>query len=208
MDMTTRFWDRIADKYARSPIADEAAYQTKLDITRSLFRPDMELLEFGCGTASTAIVHAPHVRHITAVDFSQGMLEIARQRAAAAEVDNISFVKADVESFPVGQKRYDMVLALSLLHLLKDPEQAIGRIFDLLAPGGYFISSTACLTEIMPIIRPIAPLGRALGLLPQLRVFSSAELIAMIERQGFSVMRQWQPKKKAALFVVAQKPRD
>ena len=208
MDTTTRFWDRIADKYARSPIADEAAYQTKLDITRSLMRPDMEMLEFGCGTGSTAILHAAHVGHITAVDFSAAMLKIARERARAAKVDNITFLEADIASFPIDEGRYDMVMAMSLLHLLKEPEAAIGNIFSMLKPGGYFISSTACLTEIMPIIRPLAPLGRALGLLPQLKVFSSAELIAMMERQGFSVMRQWQPKKKAALFVVAQKPRD
>jgi cyclopropane fatty-acyl-phospholipid synthase-like methyltransferase len=29
-------------------------------------RPDMEVLEFGCGTESTALEHAPHVAHIEA----------------------------------------------------------------------------------------------------------------------------------------------
>src|SRR5215217_1657238 len=59
-----RFWDNLAERYARQPIADEAAYQTKLDITRSYLHPDMAVLEFGCGTGSTALQHAPHVRHI------------------------------------------------------------------------------------------------------------------------------------------------
>ena len=72
----SRFWDRIAKKYARTPVADEAAYQKKLDITHGYFRPDMRVLEFGCGTGSTAIAHAPFVKHIHAIDISKD--DIAR----------------------------------------------------------------------------------------------------------------------------------
>lgn len=55
------FWDRTADKYAATPIADEASYQVKLAETRRRMRSDMNVLEFGCGTGSTALLHAPHV---------------------------------------------------------------------------------------------------------------------------------------------------
>ena len=81
---TSRFWDKLAEKYARQPVADEEAYRTKLRVTQSYLRPDMEVLEFGCGTGSTALVHAPFVRHILAIDFSTKMLEIARGKAEAA----------------------------------------------------------------------------------------------------------------------------
>ena len=49
MTHSARFWDRIAARYARKPVADEAAYQKKLAVTREYLRPDMEVLEFGCG---------------------------------------------------------------------------------------------------------------------------------------------------------------
>ena len=39
----------------------------------------MEVLEFGCGTGSTALTLAPNVRHIQATDVSPKMLEIARR---------------------------------------------------------------------------------------------------------------------------------
>lgn len=45
----------MAKRYARQPIADEAAYRRKLEVTRTYFRPDMHVLEFGCGTGSTAL---------------------------------------------------------------------------------------------------------------------------------------------------------
>ena len=68
MAQATQFWDKIAEKYSQQPIADEAAYQKKLAVTRDYFRPDMEVLEIGCGTGSTAILHAPYVKHIIKID--------------------------------------------------------------------------------------------------------------------------------------------
>lgn len=69
MPEPSKFWDKIAERYHKEPIKDEEAYQHKLQITRELLRPDMELLEFGCGTGGTAILHAPYVKHIQAIDF-------------------------------------------------------------------------------------------------------------------------------------------
>ena len=60
----SKFWNKRADKYSQRPIADESAYQKKLETTRRYFQPDMEILEIGCGTGSTAIAHAPFVKHI------------------------------------------------------------------------------------------------------------------------------------------------
>ena len=65
-----KFWDWIAERYARTPVADEASYKKKLQITQDYLRPGMEVLEFGCGTGSTALIHAPHVKHIHAIDIS------------------------------------------------------------------------------------------------------------------------------------------
>ena len=67
MDRSAKFWDRIAKRYAKRPVADDAAYQKKLEITQSYFQPHMEVLEIGCGTGSTAITHAPNVKRIAAI---------------------------------------------------------------------------------------------------------------------------------------------
>lgn len=64
MKESGRFWNRTAASYSRMPIADQASYEKKLEITRTYLRPDMDLLEIGCGTGSTAIEHAPQVKHI------------------------------------------------------------------------------------------------------------------------------------------------
>jgi cyclopropane fatty-acyl-phospholipid synthase-like methyltransferase len=59
MNASAKFWDKVADGYAKQPIADEAAYQKKLQITRDYLQPRMNMLEFGCGTGSTALAPCP-----------------------------------------------------------------------------------------------------------------------------------------------------
>jgi ubiquinone/menaquinone biosynthesis C-methylase UbiE len=192
------FWNRMANRYAAAPIADENAYQTKLAATRRLLRPDMELFEFGCGTGSTALIHAAGVRHIRAIDFSERMIEIARRKAEKASVTNIGFEVGAIESVDLAPESLDMVLGMSVLHLLKDKQAAIARVFAALKPGGYFVSSTACLA--------VAPLGSVLGLLPHLDVMSQSQLRSAMEASGFVVEHEWLPQKKAALFMIARKP--
>ena len=91
MDRSVKFWNWIAQRYSKRPVADEASYQKKLGKTREYFQPDMQVLEVGCGTGSTAIARAPYVAHIRATDISPSMIEIARAKAEAAAVSNVDF---------------------------------------------------------------------------------------------------------------------
>jgi hypothetical protein len=45
MDREKHFWNKRADKYSKRPVADQAAYEKKLEVTRRYFQPDMEVLE-------------------------------------------------------------------------------------------------------------------------------------------------------------------
>jgi ubiquinone/menaquinone biosynthesis C-methylase UbiE len=208
MPAPAAFWDRTAERYAATPIAYEAAYQTKLDATQRLLRPDMELFEFGCGTGSTALIHAPHVHHIRAVDFSPRMIEIAEAKARKAGIENVSFEQGAIETVDLAAQSLDMVLALSVLHLLRNKEAAIAKVFAALRPGGYFVSSTACVREMVPALSLITPITNRfnLGLLPYLDMMNSGQLLGAITNAGFAIEHQWQPHRKAALFVIARKP--
>jgi len=195
----------MADRYVASPIADVPSYEKKLDITRSHLRPDMELLEVGCGSGATALLHAPLVKHILATDFSARMIEIARARAAEQGVTNVSFEQTDITSLDKPDGSFDMVLALSILHLMEDRDAVIGKVHRLLKPGGYFVSSTACLGDSLGFFKYIGPVGRALGLLPILNVMTRGELVESIEGAGFSLAHNWQPGRNKAVFIVARK---
>ncbi len=205
MDQAIRFWDRIADKYSRKPVADEAAYQRKLRVTQDYFRPDMEVLEFGCGTGSTALVHAPFVRHIRATDISPRMIEIARGKAREAGIENVTFEAQAIDDLDVADASLDAVLGLSILHLLEDPAAVIERVHGMLKPGGVFVTSTACLGDTMKWFKIVGPIGHFLRLIPYVNVFSTKELVAMLTTAGFEVDYQWQPGKGKGVFIVAKK---
>jgi ubiquinone/menaquinone biosynthesis C-methylase UbiE len=205
MDQSAKFWNKIAEKYSKQPIADEAAYQKKLQITREYFQPDMEVLELGCGTGSTAIVHAPHVKHIHAIDISSKMIEIAQGKADAENIDNITFTVSTIDDFSAQDQTLDVVLGLSILHLLENREEVIAKVYKMLKPGGLFISSTACLGDSMRFFKIIAPIGKFLGLMPLVKVFTTRELEGSLTDADFDIDYQWQPGKNKGVFIVARK---
>ena len=207
MSQSARFWDRIAERYSRKPVADEAAYQKKLEVTRTYFSPDTKVLEFGCGTGSTAIAHAPHVKHIRAIDISPKMIEICHRKAAQAEIDNATFEKGTIEDLDLPDGSFDVVLGLSILHLLEDKDTAVAKVHRLLKPGGVFVTSTSCIGDTMNFFKFIAPVGRRLGLMPYLDIFTTEELVECLTGAGFEIDHQWQPRKGQAVFIVAKKSR-
>jgi len=206
MSQPSKFWDRIAERYAKKPVPDEAAYQKKLKVTREYFRPDMEVLEFGCGTGSIAIAHAPFVKHIRAIDISSKMIEIARGKAAAGNIGNVTFERAAIDDFSAPDQTFDAVLGLSILHLLEDKDAVIAKVYRMLKPGGIFVSNTACVADTMRFFKFIAPIGRFLGLIPFVEVFTTKELEDSLTGAGFVIDHQWQPAKGKAVFIVAKKP--
>ena len=192
MNTSAKFWNNIAASYAQQPIADEAAYQKKLRVTREYFHPSMNVLEFGCGTGSTALAHAPYVQHIRAIDFSSDMIEIAKGKAEAQEIKNVTFEQASIEELSIPDSTYGAVLGLNVLHLLDNKEAAIAKVYHLLQPGGCFITSTICLGDTMAWFRLIAPVGKFLGLFPLVRVFTIKDLVKSLTDAGFTIDYQWQ----------------
>ena len=205
MDQSAKFWDKIAERYSKQPIADEAAYQKKLQVTREYFRPDMEVLEFGCGTGSTAINQAPYVKHIQAIDISSKMIEFAQGKADANNIENVTFKCSTIDEFSVPDQTLDAVLGLSILHLMENKDEVIARVHKMLKPGGIFVTSTACIGDMMKFFKIVAPIGKFMGLMPLVKVFTTRELEDSLTNVGFEIDYQWQPGKNKAVFIVAKK---
>ncbi len=206
MTTSTKFWDKIADKYSKQPIADEESYQKKLQVTHNYFKPDMEVLEFGYGTGSTALIHAPFVKHIRAIDISSAMIKIAQDKAKTQNIENVTFEQLTIEELEAEDCSYDAVLGLSILHLLEDKEQAIAKICKMLKPGGIFVTSTMCMGDFFKWFKLVAPIGKALGFFPLVRIFTAQHLVESLTDAGLAIDYQWQPSKDKAIFIVAKKP--
>jgi len=201
MQNAATFWDNVARKYAKSPIADMDAYTYTLERTRSYLSPDDTILEVGCGTGSTALLLAGDVGHITASDLSANMIKVGSDKAKEQGIPNVKFVKAELfdsaidndspDGSPDGS--YDAILAFNLIHLLPDTPAAIRRINGLLKPGGTFISKTVCQPGAgaslkFRLIKMILPLMQWLGKAPYVRFMEIAELEHIISSEGFKII--------------------
>ena len=205
MNRSARFWDWIAKRYAKQPISDEVTYQKKLKVTREYLRSDMEVLEFGCGTGSTALIHAPYVKQIQAIDISPKMIEIAQGKAAAQNIGNVAFKCATLDNLDASDQVFDVILGLNVVHLLPEKEKAIARVHKLLKPGGVFVSSTACVRDMSSFFRIIAPVCNLVPLLPSVSIFTVDELRSSLTRADFMIEHEWLPGRNKAVFIVAKK---
>nr|WP_155859937.1 class I SAM-dependent methyltransferase [Kordiimonas gwangyangensis] len=200
------FWDGAAERYSKSKISDQESYERKLELTRAYFTPDMELLEVGCGTGSTAILHAPYVKHIRATDISENMLTIAREKAAAAGITNIGFECTSVDALDVPDGSIDMALALSILHLLPNRAEVLKTLHRALKPGGYLVTSTVCLEDGYAFLKYIIPVLQWFGKAPYVDFLTAGELEDEFSAAGFRVAENWRPGPKKAVFMVLKKP--
>ena len=193
MQHVAEFWDNVAERYSKAPIRDMNSYTSTLERTRTYLSPNDSVLEVGCGTGSTALLLASDAGQITASDLSTNMIKIASKKAQDQGVSNVRLVTADLFNSAIEDGPYDAVLALNLLHLLEDTRAAIGRINELLKPGGIFISKTVCqLGKGTPLkfrlMRIMLPLLQLLGKAPYVKFMKIEELEGIILSQGFEIV--------------------
>jgi len=207
MPISDKYWDKTAERYAKSPVSDEATYQRKISETQEFLKPHMRIIEFGCGTGTTAVAHAPHVEHIDAVDVSENMLEIGRGKAKDANIKNISFNLGTLQDLKAESASVDAVLGLNVIHLIEDRQAVFTEVARVLKPGGFFVTSTVCVgASKLRFITWLLPLTKLIGLTPDVYVLSEEELASEITSNGFSIERQWHHAKDGiAVFMIASK---
>lgn len=209
MSTDATFWNDLAEEYAAKPVENPDAFERKIAITKSHMGPQSTVLDIGCGTGSLALRLAPHGAQIHGLDLSEEMIRIANRKAEAKQVDNVTFHVGPFDGTftAFGPETLDGVCAYSILHLVPDREAALGQIFQLLKPGGFFISSTVCLGETWVPYRPILGMMRFLGKAPMVNIFPRRQLEAEVRDAGFEALEFPDVGSKATTaFMVARKP--
>lgn len=204
MGTATRFWNWTAERYSRQAIADTAGYQKKLAMTQQHLTPDMHVVEFGCGTGSTAVEHAALVKNYHAIDVSEKMIEIAEKKAAEAGLSNLQFTVGTLEEANLPDASCQALLGLNILHLVPDLEGTLATAARVLAPGGYFFSSTVCLNDLKGGLRRLALAARVLPFLPTIGSFSVDDFRAHLETAGFVIEETFE-QAPGVVFLIAVK---
>ena len=184
------YWNARAKSYDSS-VGGIYADAYKKTASRSLdyLKAEDDVLEFACGTGVVTLSLAPHVKSLTAIDISDGMIREAREKAGD-HYPNLTFKNTGLWSDELVRESFDVVGAYNVLLYLEEPEKAIRRIYELLKPGGVFLSVTDCLGGV-PTVAAAKRFGRVLkGEIPRVSFFTPSSLARRIEAGGFAVLEK------------------
>ncbi len=184
-------WNKLAKNWDTPGVALGENDIRIIDKAKKYLKVNSLILDYGCATGSIAIELADMVKEARGIDISSKMIEIAQKKAVERKITNIDFKKATIFDESLEKESFDLILALSVLHLAEDSKRVMGRINRLLKPGGIFISATPCLGEktFVSILLniPIFLLSH-IGLLPHIIFYSTSKLAESITNENFQII--------------------
>lgn len=92
--------------------------------------------DLGVGDGLLTLLLAEVASSVTAVDINPGVLEQLRMRAKAKGIGNITTVEGGIESLPLPDANFDVVVMSQALHHAQDPRKALEEARRVLVPGG------------------------------------------------------------------------
>jgi SAM-dependent methyltransferase len=125
-------WNR---RYASTDRRNATPEPNRFLVAEGTALPPGRALDLGCGAGRNAVWLAERGWRVTAVDFSDVALGLARDRAATRGVD-VEWIEADVVTWVPPARRYDLVSVLYLQLPPAERRAVLGHATDALAPGG------------------------------------------------------------------------
>ena len=113
------------------------------DVTEALVeyarpKPGMKILDLASGTGEPAISLATRVGsegHVTALDLSSDLLQIATERAQQRGLNDFSTQQADAQQLPFADQSFDLVTSRFGVMFFQDCEKAFREVHRVLKPG-------------------------------------------------------------------------
>lgn len=99
------------------------------------------VLDVGCGTGVVAITAARAGAHVTALDLTPELLEVARANAATSRV-TVEWHEGDAEALPFPDQHFDVVVSQFGHIFAPRPDIALREMLRVLRPGGTIAFST------------------------------------------------------------------
>ncbi len=101
-------------------------------------QPNERVLEVGVGTGIALPMYPRHCQ-IVAIDFSEGMLEIAKKRTSEHQMDHVTLHRMDAGAMEFDDNSFDTVVAAYVVTAVPDYRKVVSEMIRVCRPGGRII---------------------------------------------------------------------
>ncbi len=215
-------WDRVDWSY-KEQFAPTLAGYARAAVTMAAPHPDAHVLDVAAGPGTLALLVAPEVRRVSALDFSPGMIAELRREAAALGLDNVDPVVGDGQHLPFADATFEAAFSMFGLIFFPDRARGLRELRRVLRPDGRAVigawapiapgSPPVVLFELLRTALadaapsfPALPLGTAEAMRDELAVagFEDPQVAFVThEFRADSVERFWEIQTRANALMVA-----